>query len=325
MKDTGIVAKSPLAAAGTGTPSPLGRRSAWRSRLWAAALAAGGFGATLVGASAYVALRLSRPNRSFSSGEPPAGSYEPVAFPSADGLRLSGWFLPSAGTRDGVVLCHGFQTGRREMLPLALALRDRGHHVLLFDFRSHGESEGRWTSCGLLETLDLEGAVRHLLSRPEVEGGRIGVLGFSMGGAVALLTAARMPEIRAVVADSSFATLKEVAAVALGSLYRLPRFPVVALALWFSERLVGVQADRIRPLDAVADLAPRPILLIHGIEDRTVPLSEAYLLYEAAGEPKELWTVAGADHVAARLIDFQGYLDRVDGFFKGQLAPVKIA
>lgn len=293
--------------------------SPWRRRLGTAGAALAGLTAGILGISAYAAYRLCRPRRRYGEGEPPEGAFERVSFNSADGLQLAGWFLSGSDMGIGVVLCHGFHTGRREMLPLALALRERGHSVLMFDFRGHGESEGKWSSCGPLETRDLEGAVRYLLSRPEVQGGQVGVVGFSMGGAVAILTAERVREIGAVIADSSFATFREVVSTGFNSFYRLPAFPFAPLALRFSEILLRVKADDIRPLDAIASLSPRPILLIHGTGDRLVPLSEAYLLYESAGEPRELWTVAGADHVGARLVDFERYLDRVDHFIKRHL------
>ncbi len=325
MKDSSIVTKEAAPLDGVSGLEATRRRFPWRTAFWVAAATAGSLAAGIVGVSTLTAFRLARPNRLLDGDTPPEGSFEGVSFPSTDGLQLSGWFLPAQEAGDAIILCHGFQTDRREMLPLALALRERRHHVLLFDFRGHGESGGRWSSCGGLETRDLEGAVRYLRTRQECDGKRFGVLGFSMGAAVAILTAARLPEIDAVVADSSFATLREAISATLCDLYHLPRYPVVSLALWLGERLVGTQVEQVRPLDVIPDLSPRPILIIHGTGDRMVPLSEAYLLYEAAGEPRELWTVAGADHVAARLLDFPTYLDRVDGFFKKQLAAIAIA
>ncbi len=305
-------------------PGPKARRGPipWVSALRSIALAATGVGVALLGVSAYAALRMASRRLSYGRGAPPKGSFEQVAFPSADGLRLSGWLLPAADARDALILCHGFKTGRREMLPLAMALRERGHQVLLFDFRGHGKSEGRWSACGGLESRDLEGAVRFMKGRFGMEGLPIGVIGFSMGGAVAIMAAGRLPEIEAVVADSAFATLDEALKTGFCTFCHLPREPFSRFALWFGERLVGVRAEEVRPLDAVPDLSPRPLLIVHGTQDRIVPLSEAYLLYEAAGNPKELWVVARAGHVEARLLQFDAYLEKVDGFLKSRLARI---
>lgn len=277
-------------------------------------------GAGLLAFSAAVGFRAARPGRSFGSGEPPAGSFERVRFPSDDGLQLSGWFFPAGGPAITLVLCHGFHTGRRETMPTAQALQGAGFNVLAFDFRAHGESAGRWTSCGLLETRDLRGAVRYALERPETIGSHVGVVGFSMGGAVAIMTAADMPEIGAVVADSCFATLKEVVFGGLKTFWGVPSFPIAPLSLWFAERLVGVCADEARPVARIAAISPRPVLIVHGVEDRLVPVGDAYLLYATAEDPKELWIVPGADHVEARTLDPEGYLERIDAFFRKWLA-----
>jgi fermentation-respiration switch protein FrsA (DUF1100 family) len=158
--------------------------------------------------------------------------------------------------------------------------------------------------------------VRYLLGRPEVAGTGVGVVGFSMGAAVTIMTAARMPEIRAVVADSSFSSLRSVLASGYRVLWGLPAFPMANLSLWFAEKLVGVCADDIRPLDLVGDISPRPIMIVHGERDRLVSLGDAHLLYGAAREPRELWIYPGADHVQAREIDLPAYVERVDAFFR---------
>ncbi|HEX2922418.1 MAG TPA: alpha/beta fold hydrolase [Chloroflexota bacterium] len=296
----------------------------WKKVVLPASLAAGGLGTALVGLAAYTAVRLAKPDRRFGNGEPPDVSYETVSFPSTDGLRLSGWFLPAGEKADGLVLCHGFHTGRRELLPVAMALRALGHNVLIFDFRGHGDSEGRWSSCGQLETRDLEGAVRFICRRPEVYEDRVGVIGYSMGAATAIMTAARVREIRAVVADSPFATLREVLESTFRNHYHVPCFPILSMAVWINGQIVGASMSSTRPLDEVAKISPRPLMLIHGEADRIVPMSESLLLHEAAGEPKELWTVPGVDHVEARLHDLDGYVARVDAFFKKWLAGDQI-
>jgi uncharacterized protein len=207
------------------------------------------------------------------------------------------------------------------MLPLGLALRERGHHVLLFDFRGHGGSEGSRSSCGMLEVHDLEGAARYLGGRPEMRGGRLGAVGFSMGAAVAISTAARTAEIEAVVSDSGFAVFKDVVETGFPVMYRLPAFPFAPIALWVAERLVGACAADNRPVDDIAAIAPRPVLLIHGTADRMIPVAEAFMLGAAAGDGTELWIVDGASHVGARFMDFPRYVERIDSFLKTHLAP----
>lgn len=277
--------------------------------------------ATGLGALVYLSLRHLRPPRFWPREALPEDDFQPVdvSFPSSDGVLLHGWFLPATGAADLIVLCHGYAMSRLETQELAQALNARGHHVLLFDFRAHGRSEGRFTSLGYHEVHDLLGAVAYLKTRPEYTPGRLGVLGLSMGAVTAILAAARCPAIAAVVADSSFAALDHIVAQGVQQTLRLPITALARCVVRLGELAIGLRAAAVRPLDAVAQIAPRPLLIIHGGADRLVPVAEAQALYAAAGEPRELWTVPGADHVQGRFVAPEAYLARVDEFFGSHL------
>ncbi|HWK25206.1 MAG TPA: alpha/beta fold hydrolase [Solirubrobacter sp.] len=144
-------------------------------------------------------------------------AYQDVAFPAADGVELRGWFVP-AGDAPGpaVVFVHGWLWNRLgnvagqtvvpdrdvDFLPAVAALHRAGFHVLLFEWRRHGESaSGRGPlTYGPVEAQDFVGAVRHLRSRPEVDGERIGVIGTSAGGNIALYGTPDAQPIKAVLA-----------------------------------------------------------------------------------------------------------------------------
>jgi pimeloyl-ACP methyl ester carboxylesterase len=143
--------------------------------------------------------------------------YEDVAFKAGDGVGLKGWFVPS-GTSPGpaIVVVHGWMWNRLgnvagkvplddrdvDLLPITRTLHDAGFHVLLFDLRKHGESEsGRGLlTFGPLEARDFTGAVHYLRSRPDVDGQRIGALGISMGGSIALHGAPDCQPVKAILA-----------------------------------------------------------------------------------------------------------------------------
>jgi fermentation-respiration switch protein FrsA (DUF1100 family) len=218
-----------------------------------------------------------------------------------------------------VVLCHGIWTGRRECLPLALRFRAAGYNVLCFDFRAHGSSDGRFTSVGGLETNDVIGAVQYLKQRPEVDPTRIGVVGFSMGAAATIQAAARCPDIAAVVADSAYASFIDAAKYSFHLVTRVPHFPMAPLAMHWAKVIVHVDANQLRPIDVIGRIAPRPILLTHGVLDEIVPVRHVHTLFQAAEEPKELWVVPDARHVGARDIDPDLYFGRVEGFLKQAL------
>lgn len=235
---------------------------------------------------------------------------EPVRFPSLDGTRLAGWFAPGE-RRGAVVLAHGYASRREEMLPHAAFLHDAGYSVLLFDFRSVGESEGTAVTVGVLERLDLLGAVRFLRERPEVGQAPVAVLGVSMGASAAILAAAESPEIAAVIAECPFRSLESVIAQSFRHFTGLPRFPCAPLTVWLAERRVGFRARDNRPEDVIGRLGNRPILLIHGLDDVLIDPSHSHALHNAAGANSQLWLVEGATHACAYQANPATYRERV--------------
>jgi len=145
--------------------------------------------------------------------------YEPVAFPASDGVGIKGWFVPAdgEGAKPTVIFVHGWMWNRLgnvagkaplddrdvDFLPATKALHDAGFSVLLYDVRRHGESQkGKGlVSFGPLEKNDFVGAVSYLRKRADVDGERIGSLGISMGGTIALYGAPECdPPIKAILA-----------------------------------------------------------------------------------------------------------------------------
>jgi fermentation-respiration switch protein FrsA (DUF1100 family) len=219
-----------------------------------------------------------------------------------------------------VVLCHGVWTGRRECLPLALRFREAGYNVLCFDFRAHGLSDGRFTSVGHHETNDVVGAVHYLKQRPEVDPARIGVVGFSMGGAATIQAAARCQDIAAIVADSAYASFVDAARYSFRLVTRVPHFPIAPIAMRWAKWMMNVDATQLRPVDVIGRISPRPVMLTHGVLDEIVPVRHAYTLFKAAEEPKDLWVVPGAHHVGARDNDPDAYFLRIERFLSRALS-----
>ena len=212
--------------------------------------------------------------------------YEEVAFPAADGLTLRGWFIPAQSAHSPVIAyAHGAGRDLRSGLSIVPALNRAGYHTLLFSYRDCGQSDhhGRGLTYGHGESEDLDSAVRFL---QEVKGiADIGVIGYSVGATSALRSAARNPHIRAIVAVAPFKPAEIWAA------NRPAVLPPSALA-WM-QRVVewrkGISLAAIDLTDAIPQISPRPILLIHGSQDERIPLSQVQELFAAAGRPKALW------------------------------------
>jgi alpha-beta hydrolase superfamily lysophospholipase len=296
--------------------------------LYVARLAAVAVGAffccVLLFAPPLLAHRLLHPGRLEPVRTPAAASlaYEEVEFRGRD-VVLRGWYVPGHGNH-GVVLVHGFPGERSDLLALVPALHAAGFHVLLYDQRAAGRSEGEMVTFGYLEAPDLEAAADYLRRRGELRA--VGAFGASFGASVALMAAGRGAALDAVVADSPFADLETlVAEGAPGKLFG----PLVGLATpWLSPLMLrhaewqsGLRAADARPLDAVAGISPRPLLLIHGLADTLYSYQHSVSLYERAGEPKALWLVPGAPHARARERDRRAYDRRIVQFFLDALQP----
>ncbi len=233
--------------------------------------------------------------------------YEEVTFPSADGLSLSGWYIPSQNGA-AVIFCHGWSGNRHLGLSRAVGLARHGYGALLFDFRAHGQSAGRVCSLGPAEVDDLLGAIEYLKTRPEVEAERIGALGLSMGGAVAILAAASSQELRAIVVEGSYAS--KVPRPRPGSVRDVPDFLMGYLCKKFIEWQAGISFAAARPLDKIGAISPRPVLLIYGAD-----IGDGRQLYEVARAPKELWYIPEAPHIGGFATRPEEYAAKILTFY----------
>lgn len=241
--------------------------------------------------------------------------YEEASFLTEDGLTLRGWFIPAPVPARGTILfCHGHSGSMDGDLGYVPALHQHGYNVLMFDFRAHGRSEGRHVSMGFHERKDVLAAVRFLESKGIHE---VGLLGFSMGGATAIITAPLAPAVKAVVTDSAFATLDTTVAGGLrvkGIPEPIPRL-VGKLAIKIAAILLARRLEDAYPIRWVHQAAPRGLFIIHGEADIYVPVEDARRLYALAGEPKQLWVAPGAGHREIDQVAPGEYLPNILAFF----------
>ncbi len=225
-------------------------------------------------------------------------NYEEVQFPSRDGVVLSGWFLPQENARGAVILCHGMMSNRSGMLDWTEALQCEGFAVLLFDFRALGESGGARCTAGHLERLDLLGAIDYLDVREDTKRLPLGVFGFSMGGAAAILTAAQDKRISAVATHGAFATLERAIVQRCRRHFGVLGPLASQSVYWFGRvlRWFPVAPQQVAPLNAVAQLSPRPLLILHGALDPIVPLNDARDLSYAAGSHANVHVLPNSGH-----------------------------
>ena len=233
-----------------------------------------------------------RPTRhDYGSPEEFGLDYESVTFAASDGLRLHGWFFPATtGEPIGTVLhLHGNAGNVTGHFPFISWLPAAGWNVLCFDYRGYGRSEGRLTREGTI--LDGHAALDYLLTRDDVDDAGIVAFGQSLGGAVGIVLTARRTEIRGLATDGAFDHYQGIAR------WHVRRNPLLRAIAWWVPKLL--MSNGHEPIDHVAKIAPRPVFIMHGAADRVVDPAMAQRLYDAAGEPRELWLLEDADHYEA--------------------------
>jgi dipeptidyl aminopeptidase/acylaminoacyl peptidase len=289
------------------------RRVLWAS-LAVVLLAAG----IILGISGYAASSLTRFER-VPIGSDPANfglEYADVSFPSRDGLTLRGWWLEGGYDSPVIVVVHGSEGNRAypadRMLGIVRDLVSHGYNVLTFDMRGHGESDGEHISAGLYEKNDLLGATDYIRGRG-IEN-RIGILGFSMGAAVCLITAPESEEIDAVVADAAYADVVSIIESEFAERSDLPGF-FIPIILSMTRTIYDVDFAAIKPEEAVKETSV-PVFIIHGEQDAMIPVEHAYRLKEASQNPdSKLWIVPEAQHANSYLVRPAEYKEQVTSFF----------
>jgi pimeloyl-ACP methyl ester carboxylesterase len=236
---------------------------------------------------------------------------EEVSIPTADGLRLSAWLVARPGA-PAIVLLHGYPAEKADMLPMAAAM-SRRFTVLLVDLRYFGSSEGRVTTLGVRERGDLRRTIDVLAGRGF---DRVGVFGFSLGGAIALLTAAEEPRIGAVAAYAPFADLRGLAHELYAWMGPL-RYPFVGLMRVWSRVFLGADVTASAPVAAAARLGI-PVYLIASRDDEQIAFRHAERLREAmAGNPRAEFEFMDRGRHGLLAPDVE---QRLEGFFLRALA-----
>lgn len=277
-------------------------------------LAGGAIATAALGVASYATGVLNKPNQqpsddfTFSPWEVQV-PYESVEFPTADGITLRGWWFPRESDRVVIGLT-GHRGAKQDLLGIGSSLWRAGNNVLLFDFRACGESDRAAQSLAHFESSDVRAAIAYV--RDRISSARVALVGYSMGASLAILAAAEDAGIEAVVADSPFATVSDLIAIAYRR-HRLPARPLVALTDALNRWRYGYRFTTVRPLDAVSAIAPRPLFLIHGADDSVVPVQHAHDL-AAAARGMSLWILPGVRHCGAYFADREEYVRRVITF-----------
>ena len=224
-------------------------------------------------------------------------SYEAVCFEAADGVKLSGWFVPAERSRGVILFCHGNAGNISHRLESVQVFHRLGLSTFVFDYRGYGQSEGKPTEQGTY--LDAEAAWRYLVQKQQVDPTEIIIFGRSLGGAIAAWLA-RDHTPKALIIESTFTSVRDIGA----ELY--PYLPVRLLSRFDYNAM-----DYLRQVNC-------PVLIVHSRDDEIIPFSHGRRLFETANEPKEFLEITGT-HNEGFMTSAKRYEDGLDSFISAHV------
>lgn len=251
-------------------------------------------------------------------------NYETVAFDSREaGIQISAFYIPANMNPElaaTILIVHGVaacKSAPNALLPAGMLHRN-GFNVLAIDLRDHGEStiEDGQHAAATDEYLDVLGAWDWLVDEKGIPPQRVGVFGYSLGGAASIIAAAEEPRIAVLWTDSAFADVELI----IDSI--VSRIPTLAWlkpsSLWYGRIFVGDDLLSRKPVELLPRLAGRPLFLVHGDADLAVPVEHAQIL-ASAYPAAELWITEGSQHVESMFRYTDEYEARLIAFFTEHL------
>ena len=272
----------------------------------------------LLAFTAFVGYKMVKPPRFVGDWTPRdlGYEYEDVTIETRDGLKLSGWWIPNEGDST-VIPLHGYTRSRWDdvyMKQTTEFLLKESYNVLVFDFRAHGKSEGKYTTVGERELIDLQSAIDWLENHHPEKAKRIGLVGFSMGAVVTIRALAEDERVTCGVADSPPIHLDKTGARGLKYFANLPEW-LYNFVKPFTKLFSG--AKELNMLE-YADKVRKPLLIIAGENDPLVKVDEVRAFYERnrqVNQDVELW-VTDAPHVRTLKLHPEEWKERVGKFFE---------
>ncbi|MDQ0352867.1 fermentation-respiration switch protein FrsA (DUF1100 family) [Alkalibacillus filiformis] len=239
---------------------------------------------------------------------------EIVEITAYDDLNLVAQFIESdSDEQKAVILAHGFRNTSDNMGKLAKFYYDKGFDILIPDARGHGESEGDYIGYGWHDRHDYVDWIDVLIEEYSAED--IILHGNSMGAATVLMTSGEeLPkQVRGIIADSGYSSVKDELAHQLNHIYGLPAFPLLEVTSVVTNIRAGYTLGKASAIDQVKQ-NELPLFIIHGEDDDLVPTEMAYEIAEATAGDYELWIVPGAGHTKVFDNVTEEFYERVRSF-----------
>ena len=240
-------------------------------------------------------------------------SFEEISIQVDDGHTLSGWYIPAEASDKAVIFIHGHGADRHEGMRWFKAVHQAGFNILAFDLRNQGKSAKSFSTMGYFEKRDVIRALDYLQQQKQIES--IGIFGTSMGAATSIMAMVDDSRIAAGVFEAGWANLDDLYSEIIEQHMGLPSYPLLPLTTWMLEQRTGMEMAKLNPEDMLADIAPRPVFIIHCSGDNLIGFSHGERNYAAAKKPKEFWKSPCQMHARAWQSDPEYIEQRVTNYF----------
>jgi dipeptidyl aminopeptidase/acylaminoacyl peptidase len=240
-------------------------------------------------------------------------SFEDISIQVGDGHTLSGWYIPAEASDKAVIFIHGHGADRHEGMRWFKAVHQAGFNILAFDLRNQGKSAKSFSTMGYFEKRDVIRALDYLQQQKQIES--IGIFGTSMGAATSIMAMVDDSRIAAGVFEAGWANLDDLYSEIIEQHMGLPSYPLLPLTTWMLEQRTGMEMAKLNPEDMLADIAPRPVFIIHCSGDNLIGFSHGERNYAAAKKPKEFWKSPCQMHARAWQSDPEYIEQRVTNYF----------
>lgn len=236
------------------------------------------------------------------SNKAPDVPYEDVVIPNGT-AKLRGWFIPSIIEEKQsplIIIVHGWGSGKTRMLRYMNPLYQAGYAILMFDVRSHGESDGVKAPTVKIFHDDVVAAVQYVRQREDIDQKRIGILAHSFGAFGSIIANTQSLGIRALITDSMPTRLRTIMEASL-SQYKLPYYPLGPILSKLMFIRAGLSQKDMKQFEVLGamDHQKSPVLMIHSKRDSYVPHTElTYLIdnYKVDGAQKAYVYVNSKGH-----------------------------
>ena len=246
------------------------------------------------------------------------GRPDEVDFTVSGAGERKGWFFPGLRGAPTVILCHGYQSSRGELLTLVSALQDHQYNVFVFDFTAHGANAGV-TTFGYRESDEIRAAIDALAKRNDVDPTRFGLWGYNLGAYAALREAEKDPRVRAVALDSVYDYPKQMVKIGVEKT-GVAGFPLMVKSAQTGFEWLNYAYKSDPPLSAkLKSLNGVPVLFIQAADDPELSAISREMFLKAS-EPREQQIIAHGNFVNLPEDEKRTYENRIVTFFLTRLA-----